>query len=177
MEHFFEPFLILFLLMCTAPVVHGCYIELGHSYQYADYKRLPVNVNDTAGDIFNEFVEVKQALVVYFDFRYVGDNGELEAFSRSIPDSVAPEVMMCAKGTGRNLLRLPLDATVLSMGVLGIRSMHMEVGVRNTVKECLNETNHSFKEYMHDLMSFLVAEVTWDSNITISKKDGEENLV
>ena len=105
--------------------------------------------NQSLNDLNDDFTQLVQSgtVVVYFNLFIWNDTTSLnQSFDvASGKDTFAPNVWVWASGKGKDLLRMPIDYSILSLGLLTLNTAQMDIVFNQTLVDCLlsRSTNHA----------------------------------
>lgn len=96
-------------------------------------------------------------MVVYF---YVNTRkgNDVSSISISGPDTFAPDVWVWATNKGKNLLRMPLDYSIMSLGLLTISTYSINVTLDGGSADCLSAV--PYDQAVHLIAKFIAENIT-----------------
>lgn len=101
----------------------------------------------------------------------VGDYGRERLFDLSGNDTFAPDQWVWATPKGKNLLRMPLDYVILSLGILTMGTANFNISLHESTVDCLKSRNVPYERTVHVVTKFLAENVT--GNGTTVEKDSD----
>src|SRR5262249_20419600 len=107
---------------------------------------------------------------VYFNFKVALSNGSVVPLSVSGPDTFVPYLWAWASTPGKNLLRLPLDYNILSLGVLGINTDYIGITVDESTADCF--MNSSYNDTINVIAQYLSVNLTGNGTMSQINSDG-----
>lgn len=97
-------------------------------------------------------------MVVYFNFKTQNRTGGISPISASGPDSFASDAWVWATSKGKNLLRMPLDYSIMSLGLLTINTYQMDIILHPASGECLSAVDYRYASHL--LAQFIAENIT-----------------
>ena len=96
--------------------------------------------------------------MVYFRLKYTNKDGSVNTFGIQMEDTFEPDLWVWAAGKGKNLLRLPIDYRILSLGLLTIQAANVEINFDSSTYECLESLPTSLA--IHSIGKYITENVT-----------------
>ena len=96
--------------------------------------------------------------MVYFRLKYTDSNGSVNTFDIQMADTFEPDLWVWAAGKGKNLLRLPIDHKILSLGLLAIQTANIEINFDSSTYECLESLPASLA--IHSIGKYITENIT-----------------
>ncbi|ESO00556.1 hypothetical protein HELRODRAFT_192523 [Helobdella robusta] len=151
--------------------------QLTEADNITSYKCPITFADNVTGDILRQQFKMNTSggivYMVYFKLRYQNFDGNTAVFNISGPDTFAPDLWAWVAGKGKNLLRLPLDHKILSLGLLTIQSADMEVKFSYETYSCFKSIPYASTK--HIIGKFISENVT--SNGTSINADTEGPVI
>lgn len=97
-------------------------------------------------------------LVVYFNIKTQNRTGGINPITATGPDSFASDVWVWATSKGKNLLRMPLDYNIMSLGLLTIDTYQIDVVLHSRSGECLSAVDYRYASHL--LAQFIAENIT-----------------
>lgn len=102
-------------------------------------------------------------MVVYFKIN-AGTWNNVTPASISGPDTFAPDLWVWATSKGKNLLRMPLDYSIMSLGLLTINTYSIDIVLDSVSAECLSAVPY---EYASHVIAKFIAENVTENGTTV----------
>ena len=101
----------------------------------------------------NSFKGKNSKRAVYISFKVANYTGSPHPFLRRGNDTFAPDQWVWASSKGKNLLRMPLDYIILSLGILSMGTDTQEIMLDPETENCL--MSYEYSDVVHVLAKYL----------------------
>lgn len=125
------------------------------------------NVSD--GVQRNAFKGMSGKRAVYISFKVLNSTGPAYPFPLKGNDTFAPDQWVWASSKGKNLLRMPLDYIILSLGILSLGTVNQDILLDPSTENCLASAEYS--DVVHVLAKYLANVTGNGTTIEIDSPD------